>query len=204
MRDVCVYFTFSSSYSYLAWQRIARLHPERYAGARLTWAPIDFLRLRVRMGLPPTPPLPHELAYNRIDAARWAARYGVPFVANPPRRFGPTQDAVKAWLLAAAEGPQRAAAWMERCFLGYRAEGADLSDRAVLSGWAREVGLAGVPDRLDEPSLDAQLAANTDAAFAAGAPGVPYTVVDGEGFWGNDRLAWVEARLAGKAAPDGV
>lgn len=202
MRELPVYFTFSSSFSYLAWHRITRRHADRYAQVRVDWRPINFLRLKEHMGLPPGPPTPHELAYNGMDASRWAAAYGIPFVARPQRRFGPTQDAVKGYILAARQGPEVAARWMERVHTGYRVQGEDISDRDLLASWAAEVGLQGFAHGVDSPQVNAVLEANTKAAFEAGAPGVPYVTLDGQGFWGNDRLAWVEARLAGRERPE--
>lgn len=195
-----VYFTFSSTYSYLAWHRITRRHPERYPDG-VDWRPVNFLRLKELMGLPPTPPTAQELAYNRMDAARWAEAYAIPYVGAPQRRFGPTQDAVKGYLLAQRQGGAAAGRWMERVFTGYRVQGEDISDRELLVRWADEVGLKGFAHGVDSPQVQAVLEANTKAAFEAKAPGVPYAVVEDQGYWGNDRLAWVEARLAGTTGP---
>ncbi|MHB8633969.1 MAG: DsbA family protein [Thermoplasmatota archaeon] len=197
---VVVYFTFSSTYSYLAWHRITRGHPERYKEG-VEWQPVNFLRLKELSGLPPKPPSEQELAYNRQDAARWAAAYQIPYVGAPVRRFGPTQDAVLLYLVARAQGAAVAAAWMAKAFEGYRVRGQDLSDRELLLRWAKEVGIRDPEAQIGAPKWSQELEKNTDAAFRAGAPGVPYAVLGGEGFWGNDRLEWVEARLAGRTAP---
>ncbi|HET6399551.1 MAG TPA: DsbA family protein [Candidatus Thermoplasmatota archaeon] len=197
------YFTFSSSYSYLAWQRVTHLHPERYAGVDVEWVPVNFLRLSELQGLPPKPPVPHQLAYNARDAKRWADAYGVPFL-TPERRFGPTQDAVKGHLMAEDAGPELAAAWRDAVFSAYRVEGRDLSDRGMLASLAQDVGLPDYLARLDDARLEERLERNTREAFRAGAPGVPYFVIDGDGYWGNDRLAWVEARLSGQRAPSSL
>lgn len=196
-----VYFTFSSSYAYLAWHRLTKRHPERYASVAIDFRPINFLRLKELMGLPATPPVEQELAYNRVDAARWAAAYGIPFVGKPARRFGPTQDAVKGYLIAARQDPAVAVQWMERVFTGYRVQGEDISDRDLLARWADEVGVRHFATYVDSPQVNAALEANTLEALRSGAPGVPFAVLDGEGFWGNDRLAWLEARLAGASVP---
>jgi 2-hydroxychromene-2-carboxylate isomerase len=53
-------------------------------------------------------------------------------------------------------------------------------------------------ERTREPAVKAQLAANTAAAEAAGAFGVPTFVVDGQVLvWGQDRLELVLRALGG-------
>ena len=47
------------------------------------------------------------------------------------------------------------------------------------------------------PEVQQQYEANTHQAIAAGIFGAPTYVVDGEMFWGQDRLDFVERKLAG-------
>jgi 2-hydroxychromene-2-carboxylate isomerase len=49
---------------------------------------------------------------------------------------------------------------------------------------------------LADPAVKARLRAEVDAAIARGVFGSPYFVVDGEPFWGHDRLDQVERWLA--------
>lgn len=49
----------------------------------------------------------------------------------------------------------------------------------------------------DEPEIAARYEANTQRALAAGVFGAPSYVVDGENFWGQDRLDFLERRLRG-------
>ena len=69
-------------------------------------------------------------------------------------------------------------------------EGRPLSDPAGVARAAESAGL--LPDRIlaaaEGPDAKARLRANTDAALAAGVTGIPSVVVDGEVFWGDDRL----------------
>lgn len=50
-------------------------------------------------------------------------------------------------------------------------------------------------------ALDARLEANTQQALREGCCGVPFVRWNGQAYWGNDRLAWLEAALAGREAP---
>jgi carboxymethylenebutenolidase len=47
------------------------------------------------------------------------------------------------------------------------------------------------------PRSEATYQANTEAAIAAGVFGAPFYVVDGEVFWGQDRLDYLDDFLAG-------
>ena len=50
--------------------------------------------------------------------------------------------------------------------------------------------------RLADPAVKARLKRANDEAIAAGVFGVPFFLVDGEPFWGNDRKAQIERWLA--------
>ena len=86
---------------------------------------------------------------------------------------------------------------------GYWAEGANIEDYAVLAGFATEAGLDGarvIADAQSRATKDA-LAANLDAAIAAGVFGVPTLALGEKLYFGNDRLELLELHLNGVAAP---
>ena len=60
---------------------------------------------------------------------------------------------------------------------------------------ARCLGIEGVERGLELPETKAKLREATDAAIARGVFGSPFFIVDGEPFWGHDRLAQVERWL---------
>lgn len=195
-----VYFDYGSPYSYLAWHRITRMHPERYAGAEVLWKPVSVYHVLREDGTRPNAAYPNQGRYLARDLERWAAAYGLPY--RLPDNF-PCNSiaALRLHFLADQEGPAGEAAWMEAVFTAHWEEGRDLSDPAVLAELATRVGLPKGPEAADSEGLKRLLVANTQEAYQAGAPGVPYMVLDGEGYWGNDRLGWVEARLAGQERP---
>ena len=55
---------------------------------------------------------------------------------------------------------------------------------------------AGLPDLAETPAVQARYDAATQRAIDAGVFGAPSYVIDGELFWGQDRLDFVERRLA--------
>jgi 2-hydroxychromene-2-carboxylate isomerase len=77
--------------------------------------------------------------------------------------------------------------------------GLDLTDDAVLARIARDGGLDGAAllARAGDADVKQRLVAATDAAIATGVFGVPTFRVDGELFWGADRIDAVLWRLQG-------
>ena len=72
---------------------------------------------------------------------------------------------------------------------------------ADVSTLAQVLAEAGLPAQLladsEADNVQACFAANTQAAIEAGVFGVPSFVVDGELFWGQDRLDFVERKITG-------
>ncbi len=203
-----VYFDYGSPYAYLAWQRI-RAHPERYKDVTILWKPVSAGHIFKQDGSRPNTTMPNQERYLYADIERWARAYGVPF--NPPAKGSPGQmpvnsiQAMRLHFIADQGGPALEAAWMEAVFLAHFRDGQDISDPAVLGRLCDTVGVRDGPQACNHESIKRLLIANTQEAYEAGAPGVPYFVLEAGGreevFWGNDRLAWIEARLADAPAP---
>ncbi|MGN6108135.1 MAG: 2-hydroxychromene-2-carboxylate isomerase [Kofleriaceae bacterium] len=143
---------------------------------------------------------PAKQRYVLREMVRWARWWGVPF--DPPRKFPQRTIAAQRLVVLAVERGAGAAIRLATA-LGRAmwAEQRDLEDdatlRAVLA--ASDLPVEWV-ERTQEPAVKAALAANTAAARAAGAFGVPTFVVDGRHlFWGQDRLELVARALAGHA-----
>ncbi len=210
MNRLTVYFDYGSPYAYLAWQRISNLVPERYEQTEVAWVPASAGHIFKADGSAPNATMPNQGAYLYQDVARWADAYGVPF--SPPARNSRAAmpvnsiQAMRLHFLAANRGQVAEAAWMDAVFYAYFRDGVDISDRAVLARLAASHGLPSEPEAWGAPDLKKRLIACTNAALEAGAPGVPYMVLEVPGgtratYWGNDRLAWVEAAVGGAPPP---
>ena len=81
------------------------------------------------------------------------------------------------------------------------AEPADVHTAAGRRTFASSLGLPpDFWDRAAEPAIDAALKADIEDAVKRGVFGVPTFFVDGEIFFGNDRLDFVRRRLADRVA----
>eukprot|EP01097_Dermamoeba_algensis_P000970 TRINITY_DN135_c0_g1_i5.p1 TRINITY_DN135_c0_g1~~TRINITY_DN135_c0_g1_i5.p1 ORF type:complete len:188 (-),score=38.21 TRINITY_DN135_c0_g1_i5:586-1149(-) len=82
-------------------------------------------------------------------------------------------------------------------YKSYWVDNLDLTDRGVLLKLAATAGVqldSSFWDKYSSGPTD-ELALNTDDAVKHGAPGVPFFVVNGKSFWGQDRLHFVEKEV---------
>jgi 2-hydroxychromene-2-carboxylate isomerase len=98
----------------------------------------------------------------------------------------------------ADQKPQAAGAFAAAAFRAYWAEGRKLADPQVVAELAASQGFAkdAVLAALNDPAVKERLKKETDAAIANNVFGSPYIVIDGEPFWGADRLDQVDKWLA--------
>ncbi len=129
-------------------------------------------------------------AHILLDLERWAAYLGVPYTF--PSRFPMSSlRALRATLLL-PEAKRRA--FRDSVFHAYWAEDRDISDEAVLGELLGDDAALVLP-RIGSPEVKAELVSATEAAVSRGVFGAPTFIVDGELFWGQDRLDFVEERL---------
>lgn len=189
------FFDIGSTYSYLASTQVHGL--EARTGRTVRWRP--FLLGGVFKATGNTGPVnvAARATWLLRDAERWAEEYGVPLVL--PSRFPlatlPTQRALAACEL---EAPEKLPALALSLFHAYWAEDRDPTSREEIARCAREVGLE--PERIlagmdGQPAKD-HLRKTTEDAIARGAFGAPTFFVDGQMWFGNDRIAQLERFLA--------
>ncbi len=139
--------------------------------------------------------------HNRMDLLRWASVFDVP-LRTPVRHPNRTVEALRA-LLACPR-----ARWPDVVDAFYRlywVDGADISDTATLRGALDGLGLDGdaIVQAAQTPQIRAELFARTRQAIDAGVFGAPAWVVDGQLFWGQDRIDMVKRAAAGwRPRPD--
>ncbi len=193
-RAIDFYFDFSSPYGYLASTRIDAVAARH--GRAVRWRPYMLGVVYKSTGYHPLEQEPKR-RYMMHDVARCARLLGVPF--RVPQRF-------PAALLAASRAvywiedrdPRQAAAFAKACFAAYWQEDRDLAEAAVVAEIAAAQGVLAAELRiaLEAPAVKARLKEETEAAIAAGVFGSPFILVDGEPFWGADRLDQVDRWLA--------
>ena len=195
-RTVDYYFAPQSPWMYLGHERFADLLQRTDTQVRVL--PVDFGKVfPVSGGLPLPQRAPQRQAYRLVELRRFSEALGLPL--NPQPRCFPVAGDPAGWLITAvAEQDGDAAAMRLTGAVGRAvwAQERDIADATVLAELLDECGLD--PQRLAQSQQDgakALYAAHTAQAIDAGVFGAPSYVIDGEVFWGQDRLDFVERRL---------
>lgn len=189
------HFDFSSPYAYFASTRIDALAARH--GRACRWRPMLLGPAFRASGNQPLADQPLKGAYSRHDWDRLSRLWQVPYRA--PDRFPvATQAAARVFLWLDAADGAAAKAFGARVFAAYFAEGRPIDAADLAADLAAEMGHDRAQARaaVDDPAWKDLLRRETDGAVAAGVFGAPFFVVDGEGFWGADRLWMVEEWLA--------
>ena len=185
------YFDFISPYAYLAWAAL------RKRGERVTSTPVLFAALLNHHGQLGPAEIPAKRRWLAKDTTRQARKLGVPLGHPASRPFNPL-TALRVSLPEVAGDAQAEviAALFEHGWV----EGGELGDDAAIVGALDGRGLDGAAlvAKTKEPAVKDALMKNTAGAIAAGVFGVPTFVVDGEIFWGSDRLEDALAQQRGE------
>jgi 2-hydroxychromene-2-carboxylate isomerase len=137
---------------------------------------------------------PAKRDYELLEFQRFITAHAIPFTMNP--KF-PLNTMLAMRGAVAAQKRDCLAPFVDAIMTAMWVDGADISDADVLRGIIDAAGLDGAAllAACDDPAVKAELIANTEAAAARGAFGVPTFFVGDEMFWGKERLAQVEAAL---------
>ena len=190
------WFDFVSPYAYIASQSIEAL-AVKY-GRTVEWKPILLGQVFKSTGSGPLTMRPPVMTnYYKNDFERSARYAGVPFVLPDVFPIG-TQNTARVCLWLQEIAPERVSDFVRGVTRAYFSGPAAINDLTWLSNFVDSLGLDGsqVPDACSDADRKDRLKQDCDTAIAKGIFGAPWIVVDGESFWGNDRLPQVEKWLA--------
>ena len=192
------YASLNSPWTHLGAARIEAMCAQHGASLRI-W-PVDFGTIFANSGGLPLPKRsPQRQAYRMQELPRWRDFLGIP-INLQPKHF-PTSEALSsACCIALREtmGDAPAIRLAHRVLKAIWEEELNPADEAVLAKLIGECGLdaAQVMALGAEPRWTERKAADTQAALARGVFGAPSYVIGEEIFWGQDRLDFVQRRLA--------
>ncbi len=191
------YFAPQSPWSYLGHERFQRIAAA--AGATIHVLPVDLGRVfPVSGGLPLAKRAPQRQSYRLVELARYSAFLERPLIPQP--RYFPVDANDAAKLIIAVDrldGSDAAMKISGAIMRGVWAEQRNISDPSALQTMLEETGLP--MRRLEDSQTQAvheRYEADSQRAIEAGVFGAPTYAIDGELFWGQDRLDFVERRLA--------
>ena len=197
-RSVDYFLAIQSPWTYLGHARLCSML--QASGAQVRVRPIDLGQVfPISGGLPLPKRAPQRQAYRLVELARWSDHLKLPLNLHP--KFFPVPgDAASRLVIAVTrlDGEDAAMKLTGALLAAVWAEERNISDEATLSALLAQCGLDG--QRLEQSKqseVQQAYEAHTKAAIDAGVFGSPSYVVDGEIFWGQDRLEFLERKLRG-------
>ena len=197
MTQIDYYFTLNSPWSYMGGLRLAKMATEH--GASVNAKPAQMGAIFAQTGGLPLPKrAPARQAYRLVELKRWVAFLNIPFVLEP--EFFPHDETEGVRLvLAAVQTGGDGLALATEIGRSLWEMNEDPANPDVQNAAAARAGLDGDVLRAVLSLEDAATiwTKNTEKALAQGVFGAPSYIIDGEVFWGQDRLDFVERKLAG-------
>jgi 2-hydroxychromene-2-carboxylate isomerase len=194
MSSIEFYFDFSSPYGYFAGTRIDELAARH--GRSVNWRPFLVGTAMKTTGHRPMIDTPMINDYLTVDVPRFARLLNVPF--QLPESFPVVaSSASRAFYWLEEQDARLARRFAQSVYHAFFGEGRDISKVAELQRIADACGIDGA--LLREAAQDTRIKdlfrEKNDAALDKGVFGSPFVLVDGEPFWGADRLDQVEKWL---------
>lgn len=199
-RTIDYLFTLMSPWAYLGFDLLHEIAARR--GAVIRYRPVQLITVfNETGGLPLAKRHPARQAYRLVELQRWRAIRDLPLVLKPA---GVPFDATLAdciTLAAVARGflPE---AYLRAAHRAVWVEEQNLSDENTLIRLLAETRLpADLLDIARSTPIRAEYEANRDWALDTNVFGAPSYVLDGEIFWGQDRLDLLELTLSSGRPP---
>jgi 2-hydroxychromene-2-carboxylate isomerase len=199
MSKVCeYYFSPPSPYTYMGHARLMQL-AKKY-DVQVAVKPCDFGKVfSVSGGLPLAKRAPQRQAYRLAELKRWSEFLNIPLNLQP-KHFPVPGDPAAKFIIATnlAHGTDAAMQVAGAIMRAVWAEEKNIADADTLAGIGQQFGYDGkaLVKSSETASVQAEYDRFTEEAIAANVFGAPWYIVDGEGFWGQDRLDFVERAFA--------
>lgn len=191
-------FDFGSPNGYLSWKVLPGIAERTGATVRLIPCLLGgiFKATNNRSPMEAFSEVKGKLAYEALETKRFVQRHGLTAYRQNPH-FPVNTLLIMRGLIAA----QRAGvgdAYLEAVLKAMWEDGRKMDDPAVVAEVLAAAGLdaQALLAATQDPEVKAELVANTEAAVARGVFGIPTFFVDGEMYFGKDRLEQVEAEAA--------
>ncbi|MBS9476692.1 2-hydroxychromene-2-carboxylate isomerase [Ancylobacter radicis] len=199
-RSVDYYFSVQSPWAFIGFPTF--LAAAGRHGARINYKPVLLGELFAETGgMPLAKRHPVRQRYRLVELKRWREARGLDFHLAPAHwPFDP--GLVDRMIIAAQLDGDDPAPLVARLGAGVWQRQENLADPTVLAAILAELGLpASLLEAADSDRARCIYQGNHDAALEADVFGSPSYVLDGEVFWGQDRLDFLESALASGRPP---
>ncbi len=197
MKEIEYFYSAHSAFAYLGSVHFMKLAAA--SGRRIVHRPVDLRRVVAEAGAVPFDARgkAHRAYYFGREIERWSEERGAPWIGRIPSHHANDIALPNGMLIAGLTlglGIDRLAhALLE----AHWRRDADLADRAALAEIGRDAGYDPAPllDLALSPKVQTIYQANTEEAIRRSVFGSPTYFVDGDRFYGQDRLDMVERAL---------
>ena len=201
MQPIDFYFDFASPYGYFMSEKIDALAARH--GRTTTWRPILLFAALRSLGLPAPLEHPVKLEYITADFARSAKFLNIDY-RLPPAFPALTQHAARAFYLLNGKATEAAVPFAQAVLRGYFRHGRDISNIDVIAEMVGDQtpslgSVANIRDQLKTDEAKAMLQGAINDAVGNKVFGSPFVVIDGDPFFGVDRLPQIAQKLAAAA-----
>ena len=196
MTTIDYYLFAPSPFTYLGHdllREVARKH-----GATIAYKPVDLMGVWAESGaVPPAKRPPVRQAYRLIELQRLASYRGLPLNLKP-KHFPVDATLADTCVIAITERGGNPHEFIAANCRSVWVDEDDISDETIIRANLMAAGFDadGVIRSAQSSKIADIRERNTKDAVAANAPGVPAYVVDGEVFWGQDRIEYLDHMLA--------
>jgi 2-hydroxychromene-2-carboxylate isomerase len=194
MKTFEFWFDFGSPAAYLAFTQIPRIEAE--TGAKAIYCPMLLGGVFQATGNHSPATIPAKGNYIFDDFKRFAKRYDVPFNYNPHFPIN-TLLLMRGAAGLQQQHPEQFSAYCNAVFQAIWVDALNMNDPATLVAPLHKSGFD--PQQLmalaNDPATKDALKTTTAEAVSRGVFGAPTFFVDGQMFWGQDRLDFVKEAL---------
>jgi 2-hydroxychromene-2-carboxylate isomerase len=197
MSKIEYFYSAHSAFAYLGSARFMEIASA--AGRAIVHKPVDLLRVMIESGAGSTRERSdrHRAYYFGREIERWAEWRNAPVVTGMPTHHHNDTILCNGMLIAGIEQDHNVDQLAHRMLEAHWRDDADLADRETLTRLANDVDLDPAPllDAALSPEVAAIYLANTEEAISRSVFGSPTYFVDGDMFYGQDHLEFVERAL---------
>ena len=192
------YFAPQSPWTYLGHGRLTQILQQHHAEVRVMPVDLGGKVFPISGGLPLGQRAPQRQAYRLVELQRFSQYLSAPLNLKP--KYFPVAGDDASRLIIAADLHQGSAAAMAltgAILAACWAQERNISDLHVLADIVREQKLdPACIEQANSQQVQMAYESYTEQAIAAGVFGAPSYVVQGEIFWGQDRLDFLDRKLA--------
>jgi 2-hydroxychromene-2-carboxylate isomerase len=196
MKQVDYYYWINSDWAYLGHDRLIEI--TRKHAVAINYMPVDLPHVYSQTGgMLLGRRAPERQAYRVMELKRWCAHLDI-HVNAAPRYMCPNGDLASCLVIAAKRAGHDAGTLTKAFLHAEWVEERDISDPITLLELVRECNLdaSELMAAARTAEVQAQYRTYTTQAISAGVFGSPSYVVNGELFWGQDRLDFLDQKLS--------